>query len=284
MGYVIALACHPSPLMNLRILICCVALVESCLNARASVLYGIPGNSYSQDFDSLGSSGSTWTNDSTLQGWYYALSTGAAPTSYNAANGSSPAQDLALSVGSSGSGERGLGSQNPGTANTKLRFGLQLNNDSADTLSQFTLSYTGEEWRVIANEATQDKLVFEYQIFASGSGNQLTTTTGWTSVSALTFTAPIAAGASAALDGNASANRIQLSSPVTGITWAPGQELWLRWTDSTVGASGTTAQLYMMGVDDLSFVATPEPSTAGIFLAGSLLLGAFRSRQRGFQV
>ena len=81
-------------------------------------------------------------------------------------------------------------------------------------------------------------------------------------------------GAEGAVDGNV--NRVAVGPViVTGFSWAPGTDLWLRWTDPqtlTVRDDG-------MALDDLSFFAeVPEPST--IALLGLGLAGLLARRRR----
>jgi PEP-CTERM motif len=97
-------------------------------------------------------------------------------------------------------------------------------------------------------------------------------------VAALAWTAPTTLGAEGAVDGTAAANRVLVSAvTVSGISWAPGTDLWLRWTDPQ--ASGVRDD--GMALDDLSFsAAVPEPGSASLLLVGVLAAGAVRSNQR----
>ena len=98
-----------------------------------------------------------------------------------------------MSLGTSLAADRALGAQN-NTAIENIRYGVQFANATGVTLNSFTLGYTGEQWRVITLEAA-DRLTFEYQVFAAGTGN-LAAASGWTNVANLDFTAPIAGGSS----------------------------------------------------------------------------------------
>lgn len=262
------------------LLICGVASLLPVLPAAAAVSYVTSGSTYLQSFDSLSSNtGQTpaWVNGTTLEGWHWVNNAGAGPTTYRPADGTLARQGVILSMGKAGVGiveDRAFGSQSPNGGASTLRFGLQLLNTTSETLSTFSLSYTGEAWRLItAENVTADSLTFSYQIFAAGTGS-LTASTGWTSISSLDFIAPTTpeGGESQGVDGNDPAYRKALSGTVSGITWEDGQELWLRWTD----APGPRT---MMGVDDLVFVASvPEPS--GVMM-GSLGLLALLRRRRG---
>jgi uncharacterized protein len=69
---------------------------------------------------------------------------GAADGLYVGNDGLSNAGNL-YSYGSAGSGERALGSLNSGTNDP--RFGLLLRNNSGQTVTDLSVSYTGEHWR-----------------------------------------------------------------------------------------------------------------------------------------
>ncbi len=233
----------------------------------ALIDYSTSGATYSQNFDSLGATGGTWDDGVTLTGWHHKTQHLGIPTAFVASDGSSTQQGKVISMGDDS--DRAFGAQSLTNALTQY-YGFALENNTGATQSSFNLSYTAEQWRVQDNNA--DPVVLEYQVFNAGDG--LLQTTGWTSVSELGFTAPITTGASAALDGNLSVNQVSVVGSVTSIEWEDGQELWLRWSDSNIAyIDGTQQMRQMMGVDDLSFSAVPEPGTfALLFGAG---VGAF---------
>ncbi len=250
--------------------------------ADAAVTYAASGSNYSQDFNTLSTATNAnnetaaWANDSTLTGWYASLGGGTTPTQFRAWDGNAAKQGELLSLGSTTAIDRALGGQNL-TAVENIRYGLQLSNSTGTTLSSFTLGYTGEQWRRINLEAP-DSLTFDYQIFASGGGNRLGTATGWNSVSALTFTAPVT-GTSAGVNGNTGGQVVIAPVTTSGISWAAGQELWLRWTDNNPnGASGSESRRFALGIDDVSFSAVPEPALSMLAALGVSLAGLRRRR------
>src|SRR5438045_4176094 len=104
--------------------------------------------SYTQNFNSLALSGTgnSWVNNVTLPGWY--VSEGASSTdvtAYNASTGSSTTGAL-YSYGSSSSTERALGSLVSGTTGD-LAYGVRFTNDTGLVLTNFLVSYNGEQWR-----------------------------------------------------------------------------------------------------------------------------------------
>lgn len=224
------------------------------------------GGTYSQNFDSLASSGSpAWVDNSTLPGWYaakgsaeataYIVSTGTSLTGsiYSfGVNGVNPLSDRALgSIASSGNA---------------YAYGVRLVNDTAFAQTNITVSYTGEQWRdANGANAVVNTLAFSYQISDSPlTSADAANTQAWISFNALNFNSPIVdvGGAGMALDGNASANRQVFTDIVlTGAVVQPGQEIFLRWRDTDdLGSDAGIA------VDDLtvSFQATtagPPPDT-----------------------
>jgi predicted extracellular nuclease len=202
-------------------------------------------SSYSQNFDSLLNSGTnnTWTDDSTIDGWY------SNRTVYLAGTGSNNAGAL-YSFGSASTTDRALGSVASGGTNT-IFYGVRFLNNTAKTINSLNINYVGEQWRNGGN-TTPQQLDFQYQIGA-------TTITGgtWIDFDSLDFTSPVATATAGALDGNVAA-RTTLSSTLSGITIAPNQEIWLRWQDLNDAGND-----HGLGIDDFSISAggvTPPTS------------------------
>jgi len=153
-------------------------------------------------------------------------------------------------------------------------IGLRLTNTTGRELTSFTLSYTGEEWRdggtAVPNAQT---LTFDYKVGAAA----LQEAGFSTDVAALTFTSPTFTntGSGVGLDGNLAANRTVIGPvTVTGINWANGTDLWIRWTD--LNDSGND---HGLGIDDLQFSAeVPEPSTITLLVFCATGLVAARRR------
>jgi endonuclease/exonuclease/phosphatase family metal-dependent hydrolase len=189
------------------------------------------GGTYSQNFDSLASSGTAigWTNNVTLPAWYASRSV--APndvTSYNTGTGSSITGSL-YSFGSSSSSERALGSVASGTSGN-FAYGVRFANDTGTTQTNFLISYTGEQWRV-ANTTAQ-KLLFYYQVGSTLTNADAPAAQNWTAIAALDFVSPNT-NATQALIGNAATNQLVFTNMVlAGVMVPAGQELFLRWFDA----------------------------------------------------
>lgn len=229
---------------------------------RAQIAY--TGGSYNQNFDTLPATG-TFTfsgigpfaldaapvNATGLAGWSFAKYGGSGANAIFLVGTGSATNGAAYSFGSTGSSERALGSVSSGTVIS--RFGVALVNNTGSTISQFTLGYTGEQWR--RGSAAANTLTFAYAL----GGTDINTGT-FVGVPALNFTAPVATGSAGPLDGNAAGNRTAISAVVNGFAWAPGQTLVLRWTD--VDDTGSDDGI---AIDDLTFSTTAGaiPAVAG---------------------
>jgi hypothetical protein len=261
---------HSFPTMKKRLQF---PLFSACLLASVAsglsqvVTYDTAGSTYTQNFNTLVTSGSAaWTNGSTVNGWYFATTTGSAPPDVFASSGSSSQQGPPLSLGTGA--DRAFGAQSPnlgGSGTNALYYGVAIANSSGATLNAFSLSYTGEQWRVVQADGA-DTITLQYQIFDARTGS-LTAASGWSNVSSLGFTSPRVGIPTGALDGNLAINQVAVAGDVVGLTWNDGQELWLRWGDHNIRPTNSDPeQRQMLGIDDLNFQAVPEP-------AASLLVG-----------
>jgi hypothetical protein len=251
-------------------------------SAQAAFIYGVSGQAYTQNFDTLPTSATTNTTftfqqspatdgGGGLNGWYYQISTTAYPATLtgSATNGGLGGGTTApLSMGSLSATDRAFGFQNNGS-----HMVLQLRNNTGTTLTSFSLDFAGENWR--SSTSTQigsSNVAFAY--FLSGNATTLTnfTTDTWTADTQFDFKEPTSAGSNAAIDGNAAINRVTRSGVVSNIAWQPGTDLYLRWSRVNGGA--------MLGLDDFTFSAVPEPGTAGLIaVAIPLMLRRYRRRQ-----
>ncbi len=200
------------------------------------------GGTYSQNFDAaLGTATiATWTDNSTVAGWY--LTTTTLPINTGTTNSNS-CYNFGINATNPLS-DRALGAISTATTH---RFGLRLKNNGATDITSYNVSFTGEQWRSF-NAGT---LVFEYQ-----TGTTVTSLTAgtWTALTALDF-ASLATSAGAAMDGNATANRTAKSATIN-VTVVAGNEIFFRWTRAGSSSPG-------LAIDDLTITA-PIASTPTI--------------------
>jgi len=194
------------------------------------------GVASTQNFDTLSSvvgTGVTWTDNTTIPGWYSTRVT------YNVATGSSNAGAL-YSFGVAGTNpvtDRALGGVASGGTGTFYWAGCFTNN-TGSALTSLDLAYIGEQWRDGGNATpVSQPMAVEYQTAAAGviTGANVPAT-GWTAVPALTFTSPTFTVAAAALDGNAVANRTARSTNVV-LAVPAGNQFWIRWIDINDGGN-----------------------------------------------
>jgi predicted extracellular nuclease len=215
------------------------------------------GGSYLQNFDTLPASG-TFTltangplalnaapiNASGLGGWTFAKYDGTGTVALFRVEAGTGTSGAIYSYGTGTATDRALGSLASGS--TISRFGATLINSTGLPISEFTLSYTGEQWR---GGTGTNVLAFEYAFDATDIN-----TGTFVAAPALNFTAPTATPG--ALVGNNAPNRTAVSATITGLNWAPGQTLVLRWTDVNDGGNDDG-----LAIDDLS-LSTPVSTGA----------------------
>jgi hypothetical protein len=215
------------------------------------------GTPYTQNFDSMGPTGTT-----TPVGWFVGSGTGAAVTgtTVTASTGSIAAQGN-YNFGVAGVNpvtDRALGSI--GGGNVQTDTDLDIMNNSTFAITQFTISYTGEEWRnggsTIANTLT-------LQLSLNGST--------WVNLGAIfNFTSPInTGGGGSPLDGNLAANRAAAGGTYTLTSGSIpiGSTFYLRFADPDDPKPDSG-----IAVDDFTFSAMPAPEPSAYMLLGVGLL------------
>jgi hypothetical protein len=266
-------------------------VITSAINLSAQITVAPGSLTYTQNFNSLGTSAIAWSNNSTISGWSVYRSIQGTPTTLNTDDGTSTGTGI-FNSGVSGNADRSIGLAGGGTPGNGS-VGLRLLNGTGQTITEVTVSYTAEVWRT--SNVNNRALVFGYQVVDSGTLVNLESGT-WTTNSGLTTnTANNISGASSAnfpvfstgvgytsgsvvvqqWDGSAGANQdsVSLTFTVGGAGWADGQDLWLRWSNSSSAST-------KFAIDDVSFSAIPEPSAAAAFIGASGLLVACATRRR----
>jgi hypothetical protein len=252
--------------------------------AMAAITYS--GGDYTQNFNGLPSTaGSTTLSGNGPHDIEGVLST-TGMTGWTMANigGSTSAVEFKVHNGSlSGSSGRGVVSYGTDeatdralgflpTSNQINAAGLSFVNNTGSTLAQFTLTYTGEQWRR-GNVESGNTLTFGYLITDSASDNIVTGT--FSPVAALDFASPNVqtSPTEVAIDGNLSGNRTTVSYTVKNLDWQPNETLILRWL--IVELSGQDDGL---AIDDLAFSAIPEPMSLMLLASGVLVMVSGRRK------
>lgn len=238
--------------MSSRIPIWIAALAASCpslfaqANCASSLSLATP--SYTQDFNSLASSG-TAPLSGLPQGWNVGFNVN--PTTF--AIGSSTKVNYATGTGSSNTGdfysfglagnsERAFGSVASGNAQmgSVAQYFCFTNNTGA-TATSLRVAYRGEQWRNGGVTATQ-KLEFAYSVNGG---------TSFTAFTALDFTSPVATTPASNIDGNT--NAVSLNQTIAGLTVPSGTTIVLRWFDRDDASSD-----HGLAVDDVTITINPS--------------------------
>lgn len=245
-----------------------VLLVFVMGGVRGQVVMNMTGN-YTQDFNSLINKGkATWTNNATIPNWY--LQRTGTGNEIVAGSGTATTGD-AYSFGTGEAIDRALGSIGSGGATSgHFAWGVLLQNTSGNVITDFSLAYTGEQWR--NGGAAAQSLNFYYKISSTIiSDLQPNITSGWTAVSALNFTSPITGGTAGALNGNLSSNSAEIG-PVTipSFTLPSGYYLLIKWDDPN-----HTGNDHGMSIDDLtiSWIANCMSPTTQVSNINALIPG-----------
>jgi uncharacterized repeat protein (TIGR01451 family) len=222
-----------------------LALVAVAAPATAQVALTTLDAPYTQSFDALPASGSaTWTNDSTIPGWYTAR-TGTG-TTIVAGDGGSNAGNL-YSFGTGTATDRALGSLGSGNAAIgSLFWGVRLQNNTGATITSLDVAYTGEQWRNSA--AAAQTIAFSYLVGSPDvTGSLAEFQLPGTPVTNLDFTSPITGGTAGPLDGNIDPNRTSETFTIDGLDIPNGTEVMLRWSDPD-----HTGSDHGLAIDDVS--------------------------------
>lgn len=247
-----------------------VRKTSALTNGGSITALGVP---LTENFDTLPASGSaTWTNNSTIPGWYHAR-TGTG-TTIVANDGSSNAGNL-YSYGTGTNTDRALGSLGSGNAAVgNLFWGVRLQNNTGSTITSLDVSYTGEQWRNSA--AAAQAITFSYLVGSpTVTGSLAEFQSAGVPVTNLDFTSPITGGTAGALNGNSAANRVSRSFTITGLNIPNGTEIMLRWSDPD--HTGTD---HGLAIDDFSVTAmgsggptTTSPTGVGAASPNSVVAG-----------
>ncbi len=228
-----------------------LALSASPASAAGSVALTAVDTAYTQDFDTLATSGTA--NTALPEGWWLAESGTSALNNgaYAAGTGSGTSGDT-YSFGTGA--DRAFGTLL--SSSLVPTIGASFTNSTDRTITSLDVTLNGEQWRLGSVTRTAGDTVDRLDAAVSTDATGLTTGT-WAPVDDLDVRSAATTGTVGALDGNTT--RTTVSGSVTDLAVAPGETVWLRWSDYNVSSSDDG-----LAVDDVSVTPragdiTPPP-------------------------
>lgn len=260
-----------------------VAAMGLAAVANAQIVF--TGSPVSQNFDGLPSAAVTGVISATIGaqasltsqgalGWSAAKNAGtgsaALPLAFD--NGSSNSGGV-FNYGLTGSTDRALGLLASGGFIGTI--GAEIVNNAPNAIDSFTVSFSAEEYRKSNGTGTGTSApVLNVLAFAFGVSGGTATSSNYLTDSSLTpvpagnvvSTTPTSATAAASIAVFTALGTVNVT--VSGLNVAPGQSIFLRWTDTN--DIGNDAGL---AIDDFNFSATviPTPGSAALVTIGGLV-------------
>jgi hypothetical protein len=225
------------------LLIMCIAYLP-CTTLQAQINLTVINSPYSQNFNTLASTGTTNDVSTLPPGWTFLESGTNANITYAAGTGSSNTGNT-YSFGSD-TGDRALGGLLSGSLTPTV--GATFVNTTGTAINELHIIYRGEQWRLGAAART-DRLDFQYSLTASSLSDGT-----WIDVDNLDFSSPNTT-TTGALNGNDPINSILINYTITGLNIANNSTFFIRWTDFNAAGSDDG-----LSIDDFSVTAGGIPS------------------------
>lgn len=184
---------------------------------------------HSENFDGMGS-----TETAFIPGWTAIRAAGSgtigATLTMSATNGTT---GNVYNVGLIDSEDRAFGTL--ADATTVPAMGAVFQNNTGSLVSKISIQTRMEQWRESGNAGINESVTFYYSTNATSLNDGAAI---WTPVTALNLNEKLTAATnSAAVNGNLAVNYTLLSNIITGLNWANGANLWIKWVD--INDSGT---------------------------------------------
>lgn len=228
----------------------CMSVFSFC-GVHAQVNFD--GTKYTQNFDSLGTADAKWKNNSTIPGWYAVTAKPRVPNLLKLQTDA--AQAGFMNLGAAEDTDRSFGGS---VQYFSVFYGVQIVNKTDKTFTELNMGYTGEQWSD-CNKPGQAVMVY-YKINDTGfniktEDNGYKIVPGYTKISELQFEHPKGTAAGILLNGHDASNKAALTTSITGVTWAPGDSIWIYWFDRNNGGKDQA-----FGINDFSFTASTSAS------------------------
>ncbi|MFO0832244.1 MAG: hypothetical protein U0637_10440 [Phycisphaerales bacterium] len=186
--------------------------------------------------------------------------TGTTATALTANDGSGNSGAMYSYAAAASPSDRALGTL--ASASNIFAFGAEIVNSAAYTITDFTITFDKEQYR--SSTSTQNVLAFAYG-FSGGSATSTNflTDTGMTALAAgnVVGDAPVTTNGALVPPTTGA-----VTFTVSGLNWAPGTSLFIRWTDANdVGNDAGLA------IDNFTFNAVPTPGSLALLGLGGLV-------------
>jgi hypothetical protein len=175
---------------------------------------------YIEDFSGMGASLTTY-----LPGWTAINVSNGATLSMAVTNGAASTGN-AYNVGAIGDEERAFGTLADATITPAL--GAVFQNNTGSTVSKISIQTRMEQWKESGNSGINETVAFYYSLDATSLSSGT-----WTPVSTLNLNEKLTlATTNSAVNGNLSANYTNMANIISGLNWANGANLWIKWVDT----------------------------------------------------
>ncbi|GEM_PF-1439537 len=249
-----------------------------------SLFFIILNNSYSQSSFQINTTGSitqnfdsyfpitgniTWIDTVTIPYWYFERST-FYPKIIYADDGSSTFNNRAFSYGSVGSSDRAFGSVEtvPPGPYAHVAWGIQFKNNTLFKVSEFNVSYKGEQWRNSGN--SNQSVSFCYRVSPTRidtlNPNQLSAP--WNPYGPLKFYSPVYNGTPGPLDGNVIAQHLPATpGSIPSLALDPGNYIMFKWDNTDFNNAD-----HGMAIDDvvISWTVCSTPTLQSSNISSSI--------------
>jgi len=187
---------------------------------------------YSEDFSGMGASQTTF-----LPGWTAININNGATLTMGVTNGSANTGNV-YNVGATADEERAFGTLADGTVTPAL--GAVFQNNTGSIVSKIAIQTKMEQWRESGNAGINETVAFYYSTNATSLNDVAAI---WTPVTALNLNEKLTlATSNNAVNGNLAVNYTNISNIISGLNWADGTNLWVKWVDTNdSGANGMYA-------------------------------------------
>lgn len=208
---------------------------------------------YIEDFSGMGASQTDF-----IPGWTAINVANGATLSMSVSDGTTSVGNV-YNVGAVGSEERAFGTIADAIITPAL--GAVFTNNTGGIVSKISIQTRMEQWRESGNAAINETVAFSYSLDATSLNSGT-----WTTVTALDLKEKLTVATSnLAVNGNLASNYSLLSNIITGLNWANGTDLWIKWVD--VNDAGNNG---MLAIDNFSIsvseatLALKQNSIAGL--------------------